>query len=77
MKGKSKSVQLRAPRYLPVQSPLSKCLLWTRLAANWLQLTFYQDELESEYETFPSGKKMEGSHTQTLKHTCIQMHNNR
>lgn len=61
----------RAPRYLPVQSPLSKCLLWTRLAANWLQLTLYQDELESEHETFPSGKKMEESHThtQTLEDT--------
>lgn len=57
-----------APGYLPVQSPLSKCLLWTRPPANWLQLTLYQDELENEHETFPFGKekkKMEGSHTRT------------
>ena len=40
-----------APRYLSVWSPLSKCLLWTRLAANWLQLTLYWDELEGEHET--------------------------
>lgn len=35
-----------------------------------MQLTLYQDELESEHETFPSGK-MEESHTriQTPKHT--------
>ena len=30
-----------------------------------MQLTLYQDELESEHETFPSGKKMEESHTRT------------
>lgn len=56
-RGKAKlSNTHRAPRYLPVQLPLSKCLLWTRLAANWLQLTLYQDELQSEHETFLLGE---------------------
>lgn len=46
-----------APRYLPSQTPLFKCLLWTRTPANWLQLTLYQDELENERQSFPLGKK--------------------
>lgn len=65
----------RAPGYLPVQSPLSKCLLWTRPPANWLQLTLYQDELENEHETFPFGKKKttwrEATHVHRLEaHAC-------
>lgn len=51
---------------------LSKCLLWIRLAAEWLQLTLYQDELESEHEPFPSGKKHGGKpHTPEHTHTQI------
>lgn len=35
-----------------------------------MQLTLYQDELESEHETFPSGKMEEShTHTQTPEHT--------
>lgn len=65
----------RGPQYLPIQSPLSKCLFWTRLVANWLQLTLYRDELVSEHETFPFGREKEGKAThilqaQTRKHTC-------
>lgn len=69
----------RGPRYLPIQSLLSKCLFWIRLAANWLQLTLYRDELESEHETFPFGRKKEGkkphththhTYTNTRTHTC-------
>lgn len=67
-----------APGYLPVQTPLFKCLLWTRTPANWLQLTLYQDELENEHGSFPFGKKkkMEGSHTRTQSGgTCMQVEN--
>src|SRR4029434_2903799 len=56
------------PRYLHVQSLLSKCLLWSRLAANWLQLTLYRDKLEREHEPFPFEKMEEESHTHTHTH---------
>lgn len=72
-KGKRKH---RGPRYLPTQCLLSKCLFWIGLAANWLQLTLYWDELESEHETFPSGRKKKrggGGRTNTY-HTCTHAH---